>query len=124
MAAPGFSPTGACHVPLPALYFGHDRDQRSVAAPGLAVSPKLASSPPPVRRTLRLGYRSMLDDGACLGHRTSGYELESPVMLAEDDRRRHLYIVGKTGTGKSTLLLSLMLADLFAGKGLALLDPN
>src|SRR2546430_6693483 len=56
----------------------------------------------------------------CLGARTSG-EL---VMLAPDERRRHLYIVGQTGTGKSTLLLNLIRQDLAAGEGLALLDPH
>ncbi len=40
------------------------------------------------------------------------------------DRRAHLYILGKTGTGKSTLLESLMLADLKKGFGFALLDPH
>jgi hypothetical protein len=40
------------------------------------------------------------------------------------DRRAHLYLLGKTGTGKSTLLESLMLADLEKGFGFALLDPH
>jgi Type IV secretion-system coupling protein DNA-binding domain len=46
------------------------------------------------------------------------------VMLAAEERRRHLYIVGQTGTGKSTLLLNLIEQDLAAGAGLALLDPH
>ena len=45
-------------------------------------------------------------------------------MLDADERRRHLYIVGQTGTGKSTLLLNLIRQDLIAGEGLALLDPH
>lgn len=40
------------------------------------------------------------------------------------DRRAHLYILGKTGTGKSTLLESLMLDDARKGYGFALLDPH
>src|SRR5437588_3011517 len=56
----------------------------------------------------------------CIGARTSG-EL---VVLDPDERRRHLYIVGQTGTGKSTLLLNLIAQDLAAGQGLALLDPH
>jgi type IV secretory pathway TraG/TraD family ATPase VirD4 len=40
------------------------------------------------------------------------------------DRRHHLYVVGKTGMGKSTLLLNLIAADLRAGEGLAVLDPH
>src|SRR3954447_3214395 len=46
------------------------------------------------------------------------------VALAPEERRRHLYIVGQTGTGKSTLLLNLIAQDLASGAGLALLDPH
>ncbi len=46
------------------------------------------------------------------------------AILSADDRRRHLYVIGKTGTGKSTLLFNLMLADLVHGRGFALLDPH
>ena len=56
----------------------------------------------------------------CLGAHISG----DTVMLASEARRRHLYIVGQTGTGKSTLLLNLIVQDLAAGEGLALLDPH
>lgn len=44
--------------------------------------------------------------------------------IKRSDRRAHLYILGKTGTGKSTLLESLMLDDLRKGFGFALLDPH
>jgi hypothetical protein len=40
------------------------------------------------------------------------------------ERRRHLYIVGQTGTGKSTLLHNLLVQDMSMGEGLALLDPH
>ncbi len=46
------------------------------------------------------------------------------VMLDADERRRHLYVVGQTGTGKSTLLLNLIEQDLAAGEGVAILDPH
>jgi type IV secretory pathway TraG/TraD family ATPase VirD4 len=46
------------------------------------------------------------------------------ALLSHADRRRHLYLIGKTGTGKSTLLLTMMLADLARGHGFALLDPH
>ena len=45
-------------------------------------------------------------------------------MLGDDERRRHLYLVGQTGTGKSTLLLNLLAQDFEAGAGVALLDPH
>src|SRR5437764_15066690 len=40
------------------------------------------------------------------------------------DRRAHVYIVGKTGTGKSTLIANLARQDLLHGEGFALLDPH
>jgi hypothetical protein len=39
-------------------------------------------------------------------------------------RRRHLYIIGKTGMGKSTLLQNIIAEDIVAGRGLALIDPH
>ena len=45
-------------------------------------------------------------------------------MLSSEERRRHLYIVGQTGTGKSTLLLNLLQQDIASGGGLMLLDPH
>src|ERR1700704_1896948 len=40
------------------------------------------------------------------------------------DRRAHMYIIGKTGVRKSTLLATLIKCDLDAGHGLALIDPH
>lgn len=44
--------------------------------------------------------------------------------IRRSDRRNHIYILGKTGTGKSTLLETLMLDDARKGYGFALLDPH
>lgn len=41
-----------------------------------------------------------------------------------DDRRRHMYIIGKTGMGKTTLLENMIVADIRAGYGLAVVDPH
>src|SRR4051812_47325249 len=46
------------------------------------------------------------------------------VVLAPEERRRHLYVVGQTGIGKSTLLLNLIAQDIASDAGLALLDPH
>jgi len=47
-----------------------------------------------------------------------------PVYIADDDRRRHIYIIGKTGTGKTEILRDLILQDIRAGKGVCLIDPH
>lgn len=49
---------------------------------------------------------------------------KTPFGIRQSDRRYHLYLIGKTGTGKSTLLETLMRHDLTAGNGLTLLDPH
>lgn len=41
-----------------------------------------------------------------------------------DDRRRHVYIIGKTGMGKSCLLSNMILSDIRAGRGVAVVDPH
>ncbi|MHB1800181.1 MAG: type IV secretory system conjugative DNA transfer family protein [Actinomycetes bacterium] len=46
------------------------------------------------------------------------------IGLAIADARHHLHVIGATGTGKSTLLTNLILADATAGRGVAVLDPK
>lgn len=46
------------------------------------------------------------------------------ATLALEDRRRHLYIVGKTGMGKTTLMQNMIAADMRAGRGVCLVDPH
>jgi hypothetical protein len=50
--------------------------------------------------------------------------IKRPVHISDEDRRRHIYIVGKTGVGKSQLMLEMMLQDIKAGKGLCFIDPH
>jgi hypothetical protein len=40
------------------------------------------------------------------------------------DRRRHIYVIGKTGMGKTTLLENMLLSDIRSGKGVAIVDPH
>ena len=44
--------------------------------------------------------------------------------IKPEDRFSHVYIIGKTGTGKSTLLETMVLQDLMLGNGFALIDPH
>ena len=67
----------------------------------------------------------MPDNGIRLGvsiARMRGVPL--PITQAEADRRRHCYVVGKTGMGKSTLLMNLIMQDVENGRGVFLLDPH
>jgi hypothetical protein len=83
--------------------------------------------PPPTGRIAtdrsapaRLGKRPM-NTNFTLGMRIDSGE---PVTLTAGERRRHIEIIGKTGTGKSTLLHNLMSADLASGRGFAFIDPH
>lgn len=50
--------------------------------------------------------------------------VEVPVHLSPQERRRHVYVVGQTGTGKSTLLERMILQDIRGGRGCAVIDPH
>lgn len=44
--------------------------------------------------------------------------------IKPDDRRRHIYVIGKTGMGKSTLLENMIYSDITEGKGVGVIDPH
>ncbi len=44
--------------------------------------------------------------------------------IKKDDRRRHVYMIGKTGVGKTTLIGNMMRQDIAKGRGVALVDPH
>ncbi len=46
------------------------------------------------------------------------------VYISDDDRRRHVYIIGKTGTGKTQELTYMIMQDIRAGHGVAFIDPH
>src|SRR5690606_30433166 len=51
-------------------------------------------------------------------------DVQKPIYIDRDDRRRHMYIIGKTGTGKSYFMQQMALQDMINGEGLAFLDPH
>jgi hypothetical protein len=66
---------------------------------------------------------SISSEGLFLGH-SIFRGIKKRVCLLPEDRRRHLYIIGQTGTGKSVFMSSLAMQDIKAGNGLALIDPH
>jgi len=59
----------------------------------------------------------LIGESAYRGKRT-------PIRLSDEDRRRHLYVIGQTGTGKSTLLGNLIMDDIARGAGVCVIDPH
>lgn len=49
---------------------------------------------------------------------------EKAVNIGLDDRRRHMYIIGKTGVGKSEFLKDMIMQDIRNGEGVAVIDPH
>ncbi len=49
---------------------------------------------------------------------------EREIFMSTDDRRRHMYIIGKTGTGKSEFLKEMIIQDIEAGYGVCAIDPH
>jgi len=63
------------------------------------------------------------DSGLFLG--TSTFRgLSKPVYIQKDDRRRHMYAIGKTGVGKSEFLKDMILQDIRNGEGVCFIDPH
>lgn len=60
---------------------------------------------------LLLGYNAFRGDKA-------------DIRLMDDDRRRHLYMIGQTGTGKSVFLENMIIQDMQNGRGVCVIDPH
>lgn len=69
------------------------------------------------------GPRNISDDGLLLGYNLFRGEKKA-IRLTNEDRRRHVYVVGQTGTGKSNFLENLALQDMINGDGFAFVDPH
>lgn len=69
------------------------------------------------------GPRNVPEEGLLLGYNLFR-GAKKPIRLALQDRQRHMYVVGQTGTGKSTFLENLALQDMLNGNGFAFVDPH
>ncbi|MDP3993872.1 MAG: type IV secretion system DNA-binding domain-containing protein [bacterium] len=56
--------------------------------------------------------------------RTNFRNREVAFGIKQDDRRRHVYIIGKTGMGKTTMIENMIVQDIMAGNGVAFVDPH
>ena len=68
-------------------------------------------------KTDKEGELTELGEAVFRGHRNR-------FGIRRDDRRRHAYIIGKTGMGKSTLLENMVFSDIHSGKGIGVIDPH
>lgn len=69
------------------------------------------------------GPAKLVDEGVLLGvNEFRGVQKE--IRLSENDRRRHTYVIGSTGMGKSVLLTNVAYQDMLDGRGFAFIDPH
>ncbi len=69
------------------------------------------------------GPTELMEEGFLLGY-NEFRGVKKPIRLSTNDRRRHTYIIGQTGTGKSVLLENLAYQDMMDGRGFAFVDPH
>jgi hypothetical protein len=84
-----------------------------VSTPGIRWLPSKKAAPPTF----------IPQEGVIIGH--SFYRGEDKIVrISPNDRRRHLYILGQTGTGKSTSMINMIISDIREGKGVCYIDPH
>ena len=86
---------------------------------GIESSPHLKQS----RFTHASAPLTLPREGVLLGENTyRGHT--TPIHLSPEDRLRHLYVIGQTGTGKTGLLKSMIMQDIRNGEGCCFIDPH
>lgn len=50
--------------------------------------------------------------------------ISKPIYITDEDKRRHVYVIGQTGTGKTSLVVNMALDDIRRGNGVAIMDPH
>lgn len=64
-----------------------------------------------------------IDEGTIIAK--TNYRGESQMFgIKKNDKRRHAYIIGRTGTGKTVLMRNMIVSDIMAGEGVGLIDPH
>ncbi|MCI0597495.1 TraM recognition domain-containing protein, partial [Candidatus Parcubacteria bacterium] len=86
---------------------------------GIASSPHLKQS----RFTAAAAPLGLPHDGIRIGTNTFRTQT-TEIRMREDDRLRHLYTIGQTGTGKTGLMRSLIAQDIQNGEGVCFIDPH
>ena len=88
-------------------------------ANGITSSPQFKQS----RAKTAAAPTELPSDGTLLGkniHRNT----ERDIFITPEDRLRHFYIIGQTGTGKTTLMKNMIVQDIMQGNGVCMIDPH
>ena len=63
------------------------------------------------------------EDGTIMGYNNYG-DTNRLIKISADDRLRHTYVIGKSGTGKTSIMKDMAIQDIIAGRGVAIIDPH
>ena len=92
--------------------------------PNIAWGKNLLGEPPENLPVIYQGMHPELKNEINPYARTTFKNQPAIYGLRRADRRRHFYVIGKTGTGKSTMLANMAINDLKRGEGLCVIDPH
>lgn len=91
----------------------HFHNSKLTSTPGLKQSQSISAPPPD----------DMLNTGVYLG-KNNFRNTSKEIYIGETDRLRHTYTIGQTGTGKTNLLLNMIIQDIKSGNGCCYIDPH
>lgn len=69
------------------------------------------------------GPTDIMNEGVLIGY-NEFRGVKKPIRIGTKDRRRHVYIIGQTGVGKSVLQENMAYQDMMEGRGFAFIDPH
>jgi hypothetical protein len=93
-------------------------------AANLLALPTMPTWLPESGAALPLGYRARVSEPAVRLGVNRIRDRELAVRLSVESRNQHLWLLGKTGVGKSTLIAQMALQDIAAGRGVVVVDPH
>ncbi len=115
-------PWGSTAIEGLAVAFADLADLRE--ATNLLALPTAATWLPQRGAALPLAYRARVTGAAITLGVNRVRDRELPVRLSVESRNQHLWLLGKTGVGKSTLIAQMALQDIHAGRGVIVIDPH
>ncbi len=73
---------------------------------------------------LNTGEKKKDTQDVCIFAQTNFRNQMRKFGIKTDDRRRHMYVIGKTGMGKTTMMENMVLHDIYSGHGIGVVDPH
>lgn len=120
-----FSRSGKTHLSLDELAtLYHLPNEKLSLIPNIAWGKNLLGEPPENLPIITRDTSAELKKNTNVFGKTTFKNQEVKYGIKRPDRRRHMYVIGKTGTGKSTMLANMAINDLKNNEGMCIIDPH